>query len=202
MSSQDIKGDNVVLTFEADGTVHAAKLIDWGLGRMRRSTPHAAPVAGGNADGQQPGRPEDEDVVWTPNLNDAFATPPLHDEHAEELPAGMTAAEWVHSKTAGYESGQHAPELRSAGQHFTPASDLWAFGALILYEMLFSCCSTLLDVARQPRQAGYRMFKNRDLHQPSITSARLRVEFARNQPPPSADDTLLFDRLCQAFDSM
>jgi serine/threonine protein kinase len=212
-SSQDIKGDNVVLTFEADGTVHAAKLIDWGLGRMSRSTPHAAPAAGGNADGQQLARHEDDDVVYTPN--DALATPPLHDAHAEELPAGMTAAEWLHSKTAaGYVRDQHAPELLVAGQHFTPASDLWAFGAMMLYEMLFSCCSALLDVARSAGPAlRMYMWRNREPQNFSrffpkcpidwnITSARLRVEFARNQPPPSPDDTLLFERLCEAFDSM
>jgi serine/threonine protein kinase len=218
-SSQDIKGDNVVLSFEADGTVHAAKLIDWGLGRMSRSTPHAAPVAGGNADGQQLARQQDDvstpnDALATPPL-DALATPPLLDAHAEEVPAGMTAVEWAHSKTtAGYVRDQHAPELLVAGQHFTPASDLWAFGAMVLYEMLFSCCSALLDVARS---AGppLRMYtwRNRESQYFShyfpkcpmdwnITSARLRVEFARNQPPPSPDDTLLFERLCEAFDSM
>ena len=152
--SQDIKDDNIVLSFELDGTVHAAKIIDWGLARMRRrilpdeeQDQSAAPA--------NP-RPDDGDDATLGDVVPSVTflrptTPPLTDEDC--VPVGMQAEEWLHSRRQYWD--QHAPELQNPGTLFTPQSDLWAVGAMALHPLLFCCCSSLM------RQAlPNRLYKN------------------------------------------
>jgi serine/threonine protein kinase len=185
---QDIKEDNIVLSFEQDGTVRAAKLIDLGMARMRRSIPMDLPAAPANP------RPDDGDDA---TLRDDVpsgnffrpATPPLTDE--DDVPVGMQAEEWLHSKKHGlYIPLQHAPELQNPGTLFTPQSDLWAVGAMALHPLLFCCCSSLLRQALQNR-----LYKN-------SRGRCFLEEFKRNVPPPTPEETVLFGALLREYELM
>ncbi len=83
----------------------------------------------------------------------------------------------------------------------------------VLYEMLFACCPTLLEFVRQ--YPYLRIYKYRNREQPdfprelltlpkfrlwNITSTKLCAEFSQTQPLP--EHMLLFEKLCEAFDSM
>lgn len=189
---QDIKDDNIVLSFEQDGTVRAAKLIDLGMARMRRSIPMDLFAVPANP------RPDDGDdatlgdVVLSGNFFRP-ATPPLTDE--DNVPVGMQAEEWLHSKKrVHYRPFQHAPELQNPGTLFTPQSDLWAVGAMALHPLLFCCCSSLLQEAK-PDRLGLRSYKNSG-------GRRFLEEFKKNVPPPTPEETELFGALFREYELM
>jgi serine/threonine protein kinase len=188
---QDIKEDNIVLSFEQDGTVRAAKLIDLGMARMRRSIPMDLPAAPANP------RPDDgDDATLRDDVPSANffrpATPPLTDE--DNVPVGMQAEEWLHSKRGRYIPDQHAPELQNPGTLFTPQSDLWAVGAMALHPLLFCCCSSLLRNT-PPNSLGLRSYSN-------SRGRRFLEEFQRNDPPPTPEETVLFGALFDEYKLM
>jgi len=164
--------------------VHAAKLIDWGLARIRRSR----------------AQPADGDAVQSDDVSSPM----------QIVPVGIAADEWEHSKKIWVRS-QHAPELQdfAQGQKYTPQSDLWAFGAMALHEMLFCCCCSLMQALPDPlsdgrNSAGHRCYSWSKWLQLSnqAVSQKFRTEFQRNQPPPSPDETILFNELCNAWERM
>ena len=204
--SQDIKDDNIVLSFELDGTVHAAKIIDWGLARMRRrilpdeeQDQSAAPA--------NP-RPDDGDDATLGDVVPSVTflrptTPPLTDEDC--VPVGMQAEEWLHSRRQYWD--QHAPELQNPGTLFTPQSDLWAVGAMALHPLLFCCCSSLLQQA-PPNQPGLRNYKHRYVlaerngrNKESVSQLFLK-EFEKNVPPPTDEEIMLFGALFHEYELM
>ncbi len=174
--------------------MHAAKLIDWGLARIRRSLAQATaqPAAAQPADG---------DAVQSDDVSSPFQ---IFDEQI--VPDGIAADEWEHSKKIWVRS-QHAPELLAQdfaqGQKYTPQSDLWAFGAMVLHEMLFCCCCSLMQAIPQncPGYRSYARSKELQLSNQAV-SQRFREEFQQNQPPPSPDETILFNELCNAWERM
>ena len=180
--------------------MHAAKLIDWGLARIRRSRAQAAaqPASAQRVDG---------DAVQSDDVSSPIQ---IFDEPI--VPDGIAADEWEHSKKIWVRS-QHAPELLaqdfSQGQQYTPQSDVWDFGAIVLLEMLFCCCCSLMQALPDPlsdgrNSAGYRSYAWSKWLQLSnqAVSQRFREEFQKNQPPPSPDETKLFNELCNAWERM
>lgn len=203
----DIKGDNVVLSLNDDGTVHAAKIIDWGLARMQRSAPREKPSASkpsastlAASEGQMSGQtPQDE----CPSGDDVPSRS-FYDE-TDTLPDHLDAKEWLHSKGGHlYVKNQHAPELKF-GCEYTPKSDLWAFASMILHEMLFCCCSKLI----QADEIALRVYGNGVLVKNKYPTAKsvgeaFRLAYADRTANhfPSEDDKMLFNKLCTAYESM
>jgi serine/threonine protein kinase len=116
MHWQDIKGDNVILSFDSAGNAHA-KFIDLGLMRGWSS------------------RGAGEDA------NDAAR---MGRNQQEDAPVDAGVADQHRSRTGWFGQYQHAPELsRAAAQTFTPKADIWALASMIVHEMLYMSCHQL-----------------------------------------------------------
>jgi serine/threonine protein kinase len=207
--SQDIKEDNIVLSFEPDGTIHAAKLIDWGMARMRRRTVPVQPPMHQPAAPANP-RPDGGDDATlrddVPSGN--FFADPANPADEDCVPVGMQAQDWLHSRrgmSRHYTKNQHAPELLLPDAQFTPQSDLWAVGAMALHPLLFCCCSTLMQEALESGYGlGSRMYLNQELLKKNFESVSRRFldEFQKNVPRPTHEETMLFEALFREYELM
>jgi serine/threonine protein kinase len=205
----DIKGDNVVLSLNHDGTVHAAKIIDWGLARMQRSAPREQPPAPppSASEGQMPDHmPHDAPLDSCPSGDDV-PSGFFHDQNPDldAIPDHLDAKEWLHSKGGHlYVKDQHAPELKF-GHEYTPKSDLWAFATMILHEMLYCCCSKLVQADDITFRVYSRRFDvKRKYPMAKSVGEAFRMAYADQTADhlPSEDDKTLFNELCTAYESM
>ena len=127
---QDIKGDNVILSFDSAGNAHA-KFIDLGLMRGWSSR-----GAGEDAnDAARIGRNQEEDAPIDAG----------DDDHHR-------------SRIGCYWQYQHAPELSLAfaTPTFTPKADIWALASMIVHEMLYMSCHQLCTAPN----LAYRTYPN------------------------------------------
>jgi serine/threonine protein kinase len=200
----DIKGDNVVLSLNDDGTVHAAKIIDWGLARMQRSAPREQRLASPPAADQG----LMSSVVQQDNLpsGDDICSVSFYDENPDfdTIPDHLDAHEWLHSKGGHlYVKDQHAPELKF-GHEYTPKSDLWAFATMILHEMLYCCCCKLIqadDISLRVYSKRFDVKSKYPMAKSVGEAFRLAYADDRADHLPSEDDKT-FNELCTAYESM